>query len=197
MDAIVPATARRDALYHGLMVERETFGNMETFARMLASQRAGSGILPPDLGLGVDAFHRLLVRYFPESDALTDGLFSALFGCGCWQDREAERDEIGRLLFAYRLGEDESEIWMASAVAAGCRGGDHLWQDLGLWSRRDVTELMERNFPRLAAQNVQDMKWKKFLYKQLCRQEGIYTCRAPSCQVCDDYALCFSPEYQR
>ncbi len=38
------------------------------------------------------------------------------------------------------------------------------------------------------------MKWKKFIYKQLCITEGIYTCRAPSCEVCADYADCFGPE---
>ena len=60
---------------------------------------------------------------------------------------------------------------------------DHLWQDLGLPARGELTALMRRNFPTLAARNVKDMKWKRFLYKQLCEAEGIYTCRAPSCQV--------------
>jgi nitrogen fixation protein NifQ len=73
-------------------------------------------------------------------------------------------------------------------------GADHLWQDLGLGSRQDLSELFWRNFPALAAMNQRDMKWKKFLYKQLCFQEGIYTCRAPSCEVCVDYSSCFGPE---
>jgi nitrogen fixation protein NifQ len=38
------------------------------------------------------------------------------------------------------------------------------------------------------------MKWKKFLYRQLCLEEGIYVCRAPSCDVCRDYDLCFARE---
>ena len=71
---------------------------------------------------------------------------------------------------------------------------DHLWQDLGLWSRKDLGTLMQLNFPQLAARNDKDMKWKKFLYKQLCIAEGIYTCRAPSCEVCADYQHCFGPE---
>lgn len=83
---------------------------------------------------------------------------------------------------------------MASAVAAGCMGGDHLWQDLGLWCREELSALMGSNFPRLAAENVQHMKWKRFLYKQLCLREGVASCRAPSCQVCEDYRLCFGPE---
>ena len=50
---------------------------------------------------------------------------------------------------------------------------------------------MHDNFRPLAEQNTKDMKWKKFLYKQLCIGEGIYVCRAPSCEVCVDYAACF------
>jgi nitrogen fixation protein NifQ len=38
------------------------------------------------------------------------------------------------------------------------------------------------------------MKWKKFLYKQLCEEEGLYVCRAPSCQVCVDYERCYGSE---
>ncbi|GBE11207.1 nifQ [bacterium BMS3Abin12] len=53
---------------------------------------------------------------------------------------------------------------------------------------------MATNFPELAARNDRNMKWKKFLYKQLCEREGIHACRAPSCQVCIDYAQCFGPE---
>ena len=53
---------------------------------------------------------------------------------------------------------------------------------------------MHDNFRTLAERNTQDMKWKKFLYKQLCISEGIYICRAPSCEVCVDYAACFAPE---
>lgn len=83
---------------------------------------------------------------------------------------------------------------MAHVIAAGCMASDHLWHDLGLWQRADLTALMRRNFPSLAARNVRDMKWKRFLYKQLCEAEGIYTCRAPSCEVCTDYHACFGPE---
>ena len=34
------------------------------------------------------------------------------------------------------------------------------------------------NFPQLARRNTQDMRWKKFLYKQLCEQDGGYVCRS-------------------
>ncbi|WP_366930755.1 nitrogen fixation protein NifQ [Marinospirillum sp.] len=42
--------------------------------------------------------------------------------------------------------------------------------------------------------NHLDMKWKKFLYRQLCMDSGITYCRSPSCEACSDYAECFAPE---
>lgn len=83
---------------------------------------------------------------------------------------------------------------MAEIVIAGCMGSDHLWQDLGLWQRADLTHLMLHNFEPLALRNQRDMKWKKFLYKQLCEAEGIYVCRSPSCEVCIDFHSCFGSE---
>jgi len=110
------------------------------------------------------------------------------------EERTDERDDLVRLMLSHEAGASPSEVWMAHILAAGCMASDHLWSDLGLWSRAGLTELMRRNFPALVARNIKDMKWKRFLYKQLCETGGIYTCRAPSCEVCDDYPGCFGPE---
>jgi nitrogen fixation protein NifQ len=53
---------------------------------------------------------------------------------------------------------------------------------------------MRVNFPKLFDLNTGDMKWKKFLYKRLCEEEGIYVCRSPSCTECKDHDDCFGPE---
>jgi nitrogen fixation protein NifQ len=53
---------------------------------------------------------------------------------------------------------------------------------------------MNTAFPRLAALNVGDMKWKKFIYRFYCSREGIYVCPAPSCGECSDYSQCFAKE---
>lgn len=110
------------------------------------------------------------------------------------ETRVDEQAELIALMRTHRAGDSPSELWMASIVASACLGSDHLWQDLGLWCREDLSSLMLRNFPTLAEKNVHNMKWKKFLYKQLCNAEGIYVCRAPSCEVCADYQACFGPE---
>ena len=146
--------------------------------------------MPDWLGLPPAAFRLLVAHHFPGFP------FVGLPGRGGprYPVRRDEIDELLRLMLRHRAGESPSEVWMAQVVAAGCLGSDHLWQDLGLWSRPDLTELMRRNFPALAGRNAKDMKWKRFLYKQLCEAEGIYTCRAPSCETCSDYHACFGPE---
>lgn len=176
-------------LYGLLMTRAAGLPNDDLFARMLVSQARGQGGLPPGLGLGSAGFTTLIKRHFPS---LT--LPGKLAESGLDGERRAERDDLLALLLEHRANQDLSELWMAEIVTAACMANDHLWQDLGLWSRVDLSRLMTSNFPALAAKNDRDMKWKKFLYKQLCQQEGIYVCRSPSCEVCVDYAKCFGPE---
>ncbi|MBN2752943.1 MAG: nitrogen fixation protein NifQ [Rhodospirillaceae bacterium] len=38
------------------------------------------------------------------------------------------------------------------------------------------------------------MKWKKFLYRELCKSETGYVCRSPSCNACPRYDDCFGSE---
>ena len=83
---------------------------------------------------------------------------------------------------------------MVETVALASLGDNHLWQDLQLPSRAELSALMRHWFPALVAKNHADMKWKKFLYKQLCEREALFICKAPSCAVCTDHALCFGPE---
>ncbi len=189
--AVASETAEpAEQLYQKLIAQARGDGNDHVFACMIASWQAGGGSMPNWLGLPHAAFHCLMEHHFAGvgMEALTAK------GETLARERMDELDELVRLMLIDRSGDSASEVWMAHMVAAGCMGSDHLWQDLGLWSRADLTALMRRNFPALAARNVKDMKWKRFLYKQLCEAEGIYTCRAPSCEVCVDYHDCFGPE---
>lgn len=177
--------------YQRFMAASHGLGNDATFAQILASHYLGGGSLPSYLGFEPDEFVHLLERHFPNVaiPPLTPRPPPQ------WDPRLVEeKDELVKLMVMYRAGSDPSEITMSRIVATACMANDHLWQDLGLWSRKDLSELMLRNFPELAAKNDKDMKWKKFLYKQLCIQEGIYICRAPSCALCSDYHNCFGPE---
>ena len=179
----------KGSLYALLMVRAAGLPNDDLFARMLVSQAAGQSALPPGLGLAAAEFRCLMARHFPGF-----GLPAQLAEAKDLGERSSEWDDLLGLLMQYRAGDDPSQDWLALIVATACMGGDHLWQDLGLWQRADLTQLMSRNFPGLTALNTRDMKWKKFLYKQLCDRACVYVCRSPSCEVCVDYAKCFGPE---
>ena len=159
--------------------------NRAILAGIIAGRLSGLGCLPAELGLGREEFARLQSLYFPDSNlALPPG------------DAEdiPELDDLYRLLADHRAFERDSELWVARIVAAACAGRDHLWQDLGLGNRDELSRLMLVNFPALAKENSGDMKWKKFLYKQFCARDGIYVCPAPSCGECADRAKCFGAE---
>jgi nitrogen fixation protein NifQ len=83
---------------------------------------------------------------------------------------------------------------VAETVAVACLGDDHLWQDLQLASRAELSALLWHWFPALAAKNDRDMKWKKFFYRELCAREDVLICKSPSCAACTDYDRCFGPE---
>ena len=189
VDAMAEGPESVAASYARMMAHTVGLPNDELFARMHLSQMQGVGALPLGLGLDDQDWAFLLARHFPGyQDA--PPVLSNKDG----EDRLLERQDLIDLLVEHRAGYDIAEIWMAQMVAAACMGGDHLWQDLGLWSRADLSRLMNENFPALAKKNDRDMKWKKFIYRQICEREGIHVCPAPSCQVCADYAKCFGPE---
>jgi len=108
--------------------------------------------------------------------------------------RADEVEDVSALLLAHAdplAGPPELAQAAALAVAVACLGDSHLWQDLLLSDRGELNRLMRHWFPSLVAKNSGDMKWKKFLYRQLCEQAEILICKSPSCAVCSDHALCF------
>jgi nitrogen fixation protein NifQ len=185
MNAVEPA-AKRELIFTALMgAGQRSDPNRALLASMLAGHAIGEGCLPAHLGLGSPLLGRIMSEYFPGQVLLDDG--GSAPPC-------PEYEDLRRLLLECRAQERESEIWIADIVAVACGGANHLWQDLGLANRDELSRLMHANFPSLARANTGDMKWKKFIYKQLCAREGIYVCPAPSCNVCSDYAKCFAPE---
>ena len=173
--------------YAYLMQHRRGETNDHLLATMYASALCGQGVMPLYLGLPLDIFRTMMEYHFPTLPQLPlpAHVVSLDFA------RLPELDDL-RILLQQNLSQSSPMAgWMTEILIAGCTGNDHLWQDLGLWSRKDLSALMHDNFRPLAERNDKDMKWKKFLYKQLCVGEGIYVCRAPSCEVCVDYAACF------
>jgi nitrogen fixation protein NifQ len=155
------------------------------FASLLAGRSLNQGVLTATLGLPESVFQLLWTDYFPGAPLnLANGAGEVI----------AELEDLLNLLLEYRAGLRESEFWLAHIVAYSCCGRNHLWQDLGLANRDELSFLMNTAFPALAALNTGDMKWKKFIYRHYCAKEGIYVCPAPSCGQCADHAKCFSSE---
>lgn len=105
-----------------------------------------------------------------------------------------EFDELLALLGEHAEPADEPAHWLAAALATAAQRDNHLWQDLGLPSRVALSDILRARFPRLAAENTGDMKWKKFFYRQLCKRAEVPICKSPHCAECCDYAVCFGPE---
>jgi nitrogen fixation protein NifQ len=180
----------REQSYSGAKPVSSTNPNRNWLAYMIASWSVGQGVLPDYLGLEAAQFYALNEHFFPCCK-LPD---QALSGSKLDFSRMLEKADLVNLLKQYSRQNTIETDWMIAIIVAGCLGSDHLWQDLGLWSRLQLSAMLQYNFPKLAAKNDKDMKWKKFLYKQLCEAEGLYLCRAPSCEVCLDYVKCFGSE---
>lgn len=183
---------QREFIYGELIQASHSSLNDVLIAQMLASWYCGEGQLPLYLGLSAENYAQMLEAHFPKvslpeiSPALAEKKLDL--------SRMLEVDELRSLLLRYRAGYSIDEEWLTDILIAGCLADLHLWHNLGLWTRPDLRHLIEHNFPELGAKNTHDMKWKKFLYKQLCLEEGIYVCRAPSCDVCSEYKDCFGSE---
>ena len=117
------------------------------------------------------------------------------------QARRAARDDEVADLVALLMAHADPDVGtpaeierVALTVAVASLGDNHLWQDLQLGSRAELSALMRRWFPAMVAKNAGDMKWKKFLYRELCQAAEILICKSPSCAVCTDQPVCFGPE---
>ncbi|MFA1627696.1 nitrogen fixation protein NifQ [Rhizobium mongolense] len=112
--------------------------------------------------------------------------------------REAEpgvEEELLRdLLLAHARQGDPTSAYFAKIIARRALRHDHLWVELGLSDRSELSLLLAIHFPTLAAGNTNHMRWKKYLYRMLCEAEGFSLCTAPSCRECKDFESCFVPE---
>ena len=139
-------------------------------------------------GLDGSTLTKLFRRYFPGTPDAGGG------GVVCRALETEEFEDLLSLLREHRRDDSEETEWLARAVASACAGENHLWEDMGLPNRETLSQLMRRYFTTLYYKNTANLRWKKFFYKQLCDRAEVRLCKAPSCAVCSDYALCFGPE---
>ncbi len=140
-------------------------------------------------GLDAAALGAFAAEWFPDvASELTEMARAAKPETG------PEEQSVVDILLMYASGRLDFVRPLAVLIARRCQEPRHLWQDLGLRDRTELSQLMQRHFPRLKARNSGDMKWKKFLYRLVCGSEGFVLCPAPVCSDCDDFASCFGSE---
>ena len=101
---------------------------------------------------------------------------------------------VRELLVAHRARPGRDTLWLAAIVARRAIEPNHLWEDLGLRARTELTRLLERHFTALAAKNTRNMRWKRFFYRTLCESDGFVMCTTPVCSGCGDFDSCFGEE---
>jgi nitrogen fixation protein NifQ len=101
---------------------------------------------------------------------------------------------VRELLLQNCSGEKRLVDWMSCILARRALEANHLWEDLGLAARADLSVLMGRLFGPLAAKNTRNMRWKKFLYRSMCEAEGFTMCPSPTCDSCSEFSICYSDD---
>jgi nitrogen fixation protein NifQ len=106
----------------------------------------------------------------------------------------ADEANLADLLWQCATNRSPMQQSLSAMLARRALLPNHLWQDLGLRCRGELSQLMARHFRALAVRNVNDMKWKKFLYRMMCADAAYMLCTAPSCGQCVDQLNCFGEE---
>jgi nitrogen fixation protein NifQ len=174
--------------------------SLERFWQPIVTQYlSGATALPPYLGLSEADYSFVLNTLGINDIAEYHRLPGRILREELITLRGDEFREIYALLSEYRhelpspAFDNEIDL-ITQVLASACMGSKHLWHDLGLPERPRLSELFTFYFPELQKMNDKNMRWKRFLYKQLCEKGGDYICRAPSCEACSSYSECFIPD---
>lgn len=144
------------------------------------------------LGLAEGDLDSLLKKFFP---GICRRDLSKRKNHGKTPPAEINEDVLDILLNHVPAGAHPNErmtsVWLCHILATRSSQPGHLWAAMGLFERPELTASIRRHLPSLAEANDQNMRWKRYLYKQVCNDHGGFMCKAPNCGVCSDYALCF------
>ncbi|WP_414645169.1 nitrogen fixation protein NifQ [Bradyrhizobium sp.] len=158
-------------------------------ASILAVAAMDGGSIAERAGLSDQEFNDLLAGHFP----------AAMVRAFAWMPKSAgELDDetimVRDLLLGQRSTDGEVGRWLAAMVARRAMEPNHLWEDLGLRERPELSRLLTRHFAPLATRNTRNMRWKRFFYRMLCEDDGFVMCTTPVCTQCNDFDLCFGEE---
>lgn len=168
-------------------IEDDIGFDRHVFASIVAVAALDGGSVAEQAGLSSRDFAALMTQWFPAVDIVDPSA----------RADATEDDEIAMvrdLLLAHRSREGDAGRWLAAMVARRSMEPNHLWEDLGLRNRAELTRLLARHFGSIAVRNTQNMRWKRFFYRLLCEHDGFVMCTTPVCTQCRDFDLCFGDE---
>jgi nitrogen fixation protein NifQ len=170
------------------ITENEEF-DRHVLASIVAAAAMDGGAIAAHAGLNSQNLSALVAEYFPRA--------LIYLSSWCCDADTAEDDEVGMvrdLLLAQRSTSGNVGRWLAAMVARRAVEPNHLWEDLGLRERSELSRLLMRHFAPLASRNTKNMRWKRFFYRMLCEDDGFVMCTTPVCTQCNDFELCFGEE---
>ncbi|MGY3450909.1 nitrogen fixation protein NifQ [Bradyrhizobium sp. USDA 4353] len=200
-----PLAFEDDKRHHGRQIYRLLTGNdpaeavidddfnfdRHVIASILAVSAMEHGALAERAGLSTVELIALLAQLFPA--AAIDSTWLPINGAAPAPDYD-EIAMVRDLLGAQRSTDGDVSRWLAAMVARRAMEPNHLWEDLGLRERSELSRLLMRHFAPLASRNTRNMRWKRFFYRMLCEDDGFVMCTTPVCTQCNDFALCFGEE---
>jgi len=158
-------------------------------ASLLAVAASEDGAICERIGLAADDLAAMIVQWFPQAQYVLAAWASP--------DNFATDDEVAMvrdLLLAHRTRDSEDSRRLAAMIARRAMESNHLWEDLGLRDRAELSRLLTRHFAPIANRNTRNMRWKRFFYRMMCERDGFTMCSTPVCTNCRDFDLCFGEE---
>jgi nitrogen fixation protein NifQ len=162
------------------------------FATLLAAREVRGEM--PLLGIGIEELRQLGDRHF--GPALGQSLHTdTLQTVALPTAHRVFVSDLHDLLMCSKNPEVNAAdaACLATIIAFACLRPDHLWRDLGLTGREDVTRMLGRYFPTVVSRNVNNLRWKKFLAFEVAVATGREPGPAPGCPGCEDFGVCFVP----
>ena len=171
------------------IIDDDAAFDRHALASILAAADIDDASTAGRVGLSETDLAALIREWFPASANIV-----AAWGP---QPPLVEDDEIAMvrdLMLVNRSSHGETGRWLAAMIARRSMEPNHLWEDLGLRERSELTRILMRHFAPLAMRNTKNMRWKRFFYRMLCEDDGFAMCTTPVCTQCPDFDLCFGDE---
>jgi nitrogen fixation protein NifQ len=168
------------------------YEDRQMFAGLLTLATQENKTFAATLGLKTSDIDKIFAIYFPNFDP--DVARENIDGNSS-EARDINQDVLNILLS--HIARDQSgqrahiSEMLCRIIAARAAEPGHLWVAMGFLERPQLTSAICRHLPTLALANDKGMRWKRYLFKQVCDMNGGVMCKSPNCGDCSDYHLCF------